>query len=128
MKYIIAILLLSTSACGPLAPMFARWDGEADLARAENTKKVQIEDAKGKLEAAKLLAGAEIERAKGVAEANKIIGSSLRENESYLRWLYISNLEKAEHNGAQTIYIPTEAGLPILESNRMKHHKGENND
>lgn len=121
MKTVILItVLLFFTSCGPLGPMFARWEGESDLARAENSKKVQIEDAKGRLEAAKLLAAAEVERAKGVAEANKIIGDSLQNNEAYLRYLYISNLEKAEHNGATTIYIPTEAGLPILESNRRK--------
>lgn len=119
-KVIMLIACMGLTACGPLGPMFARWEGESALALAENSKKVQIEDAKGKLEAAKLLAAAEVERAKGVSQANAIIGDSLRNNEAYLRYLYISNLEKAEHNGATTIYIPTEAGLPILESNRRK--------
>jgi len=94
--------------------------GEAALLEAESTKKIAIESAKAELESAKLHAQAEIERAKGVAEANKIIGDSLKNNESYLRWLYISNLEKAEGKGTTTIYIPTEAGLPILEAGRNR--------
>lgn len=114
------VVMLSLTACGPFAPMFARWDGEADLAKAEGSKKVQIEDAKGKLESAKMLAQAEVERAKGVAEANKIIGDSLKDNESYLRYLYINNLEKAEAAGSSVYYIPTEAGLPILEAGKRK--------
>lgn len=120
MKPILVVLLLLLSGCGPMAPMFARWDGEADIARAEGSKKVQIEDARGRLEASKMLALAEVERAKGVAEANRIIGTSLQNNEAYLRYLFIANLEKAEHAGAQVIYIPTEAGLPILEAAKRK--------
>lgn len=113
----IVFLLLCSS---PLSVWFAHWEGEAKLAEAVGSKRMQIEDARAKLESAQLLAKAEIERAKGVAEANRIIGSSLRDNEGYLRWLYISNLEKSENNGNQIIYIPTEAGLPLLESTRLK--------
>ena len=60
-----------------------------------------------------------------MAEANKIIGKSLQGNESYLRYLYIHGLETAEKNGSQIIYIPTEAGLPILESQRLNLYKGK---
>lgn len=116
-KLFMALAFVLTGCSGPLSPMFSRWEGEAELARAEGGKKIQIEDAKGKLESAKLLAQAEIERAKGVSEANKIIGDSLKQNEAYLRWLYISNLEKVEGKGT-VIYIPTEAGLPILEAGK----------
>ena len=115
----VSVVLFSMflSGCiGPCSPMWARWNGEAELAQAEQNRKIQIEDAKGKLEAAKMLAQAEVERAKGVSEANKIIGDSLKENEAYLRYLYISNLEKG--SAAQTIYVPTEAGLPILEAGK----------
>ena len=56
-------------------------------------------------------------RAKGVAAANKIIGDSLHGNEAYLRYLWIDGLR--EHGkGAAVIYVPTEAGLPILEAGR----------
>ena len=72
----------------------------------------------GKLEAAKSLAAADVERAKGVAQSNEIIGKSLEKNEAYLKWLYIEAIK--EKTGAETIYIPTEAGLPILEAGRHK--------
>ena len=62
-----------------------------------------------------MLASAEVERAKGVAEANKIIGESLNGNDAYLRYLWI---ERLGQNGQDVIYIPTEAGLPILEAGR----------
>lgn len=86
-------------------------EGKKKLAEAEWARKVQVADAVSKQEAAKSLAQVEVERAKGVAEANRIIGDSLKNNESYLRYLWVTNLEKA---GA--IYIPTEAGMPILEA------------
>jgi len=66
-------------------------------------------------ESAKNLAKAEIERAKGVAEANKIIGESLKGNEAYLRYLWIQSLSDGH---SETIYVPTEANLPVLEATR----------
>jgi hypothetical protein len=92
------------------------WTGKADLRKAEWTKRIQVSEAQGKMDAAKLLAKAEVERARGIAEANKIIGDSLKENESYLRYLWIESLQKTKD---KVIYVPTEAGLPILESTRL---------
>lgn len=88
--------------------------GQAQLREAEWTKKISIEEARAKKDSAVLYAEAEIERAKGVAEANRIIGDSLRGNEAYLRYLWIDGLNKEVGN--TTVYIPTEAGLPILEA------------
>jgi hypothetical protein len=52
-----------------------------------------------------------------VAEANRIIGESLKGNESYLRYLWIQNLESGSNS---VVYVPTEAGLPILEAGKRK--------
>lgn len=90
--------------------------GEAELARASQNRQIRIQEAKAKQEAASLEAQAEIERAKGVAEANKIIGDSLKGNEAYLRYLWIQGLQ--EGATPQVVYVPTEAGLPILEAGR----------
>lgn len=95
----------------------SRLDGEAKLAHAQYEREVQVRDAQGKYEASSLLAKAEVERAKGVAEANKVIGTSLKGNEAYLRWLYIEGLK--EKTG-EVIYVPTEAGLPILEAGKRR--------
>jgi len=92
-------------------------EGEAELARATQNRQIKIQEARAKMEAAKDLATAEIIRAEGVAKANAIIGESLKNNESYLRYLWIDNMDKTEN---QVIYIPTEAGLPILEAGRLK--------
>lgn len=116
---IVLILLLGLWGCPQYNVYSQRLDGEARLAHAHSERQVQIQDAQAKLESAKSLAQAEVERAKGVAEANKIIGDSLKGNEAYLRYLWIKNLDDAEKTG-QVIYVPTEAGLPILEAGRRK--------
>lgn len=119
MKLIIVSItvLLTGCACGPMEVWLKKYEGEAKYAEAESSRKIQILEAEGKLQAAKSLAQAEVERAKGVAEANKIIGSSLKDNENYLKYLWIHNLSEGKN---ETIYIPTEAGLPILEANRKQ--------
>lgn len=113
---VIGLIVLSMWGC----PQYEVWkrgmDGQAVLREAESSRKVAIEEANAKKESAKLLAEAEIERAKGVAEANKIIGDSLRDNESYLRYLWIQGLNDGS---GEVIYVPTEANLPILEAARM---------
>lgn len=105
-------------------PRYRVWqqglEGEAELKRAEQNRKIAVQEAEAKKEAAKSLADAEIIRAEGVAKANAIIGNSLKGNEDYLRYLWIDNLEK---NPNAVIYIPTEAGLPILESQRLNKLK-----
>lgn len=112
-------------------------NGEAELREAEWTKQILIEEAKAREEAALLQAkarvtlaeaegeamllrakaegAAEIERARATAEANQIIGESLQDNEEYLRYIWIKGLQDAS---GERIYIPTEAGLPILEAGR----------
>lgn len=89
--------------------------GKAALAEAENARKVQIEEAKARLESARFYAQAEVERARGVAEANEIVAQGLGGPEGYLRYLWI---QKLGENQQDVIYIPTEAGVPILEAGR----------
>jgi regulator of protease activity HflC (stomatin/prohibitin superfamily) len=98
-----------------------RMEGQAILAHAQSSREVAVAEAKAKMESAELLAQAEVSRAKGVAKANEIIGASLKGNEDYLRYLWIQNLEGMKEG--QVIYVPTEAGLPILEANRLKHRE-----
>jgi regulator of protease activity HflC (stomatin/prohibitin superfamily) len=106
-------------SCAYVKPKYNVWaaemEGAAQYAQAEQNRRITILEAEAKLEAAKSLADAEIARAHGVAQANEIIGASLKDNESYLRWWWIQNLE---NGGNSVIYIPTEAGLPILEAGK----------
>lgn len=103
--------------------IFPQWNvwraelaGKAALAEAENAHKVAIEEAKAQLEAAQFYADAEVARARGVAEANDIIADGLGGPEGYLRYLWIQQLGD---NRQDVIYIPTEAGIPILEAARL---------
>ena len=102
-------------------PQYKVWQqrlaGQAKLARAEQNRKIAIQEAEAKKESARALAEAEVIRAEGVAKANRIIGESLRGNESYLRYLWIQTLNDNPQN---VIYVPTEAGLPILEAGKRK--------
>lgn len=90
--------------------------GRAELAEAEWTKKVAIEEAKAKQDSAQYEAEAEIIRARGVSESNRIVAEGLGGPEGYLRYLYINALTELE--GGQIIYVPTEAGIPVLEAGR----------
>jgi regulator of protease activity HflC (stomatin/prohibitin superfamily) len=92
-------------------------EGKAELQRAISNRQIAIQEAHAKMEAAKDLAQAEIIRARGIAKANQIIGNSLKNNEAYLHWLWIDQLE---NNKNSVIYIPTEANLPIMEANRLR--------
>lgn len=120
---VIAVIVVSLVVIGSLygCPQYGvyhqRMEGEAELSKAHYSKQVQVQDAEAKYESSKSLAKAEIERAKGVAEANRIIGESLKNNESYLRYLWIHSLELTQD---KVIYVPTEAGLPILEAGHRK--------
>lgn len=107
-------------------PQYNVWSqglaGEAELRRAEQNRKIKIQEATAHEESAKHLARAEIERAKGVAEANRIIGEGLKGNEEYLRYLWIMSMKDVAEapNGSTVVYVPTEANLPIMEAGRLK--------
>ncbi len=100
-------------------PLYGVWRqglvGKAELKQAEWNRQITVREAEATKEAAKALADAQIERARGVAESNRIIGTSLQDNEPYLRYLWLQGLQDKDNN---IIYIPTEAGMPILEAGR----------
>jgi regulator of protease activity HflC (stomatin/prohibitin superfamily) len=109
------VLCVSLWGCPQYNVYRERLDGEAELARAEYTRRTAVLEAQAKLDSASKLAEAEVARAQGVAKANQIIGASLRDNEAYLRYLWIDKLDSTR---GQIIYVPTEANLPILEAAR----------
>ena len=124
--WVLVVIIVIGVLCGGLygCPKYSvynqRLQGEAELARAESNRKIAIAEAEAKKESAKQLAEAEVIRAEGVAKANTIIGDSLKNNEAYLRYLYITGLNESSDNGNKIIYVPTEAGLPILEASRLR--------
>jgi hypothetical protein len=116
---VIVVLVIGGGMYG--CPVYNVWSaqkfGEAELARAEQNRQIQIAQSRAKADAAVFEAQAEVARANGVAQANRIIGESLKgeEGAAYLRYLWVNGLEAAK---ASVIYIPTEANLPILEAGR----------
>lgn len=115
--FIIIVLIFILSVTIRIYDVWAQGKrGEAELSHAEFNRQIKTLEAKAAMESSKHLADAEIIRAKGVAEANKIIGDSLKENEGYLRYLWIQGLQT---NQMQVVYVPTEANLPIMESSRF---------
>jgi hypothetical protein len=118
---LIAAIVFLIMAFGPRYSVYSsRLRGQAALAEAEAESKVTVRNALADEEAAIHLAKAEIIRADGVAKAIEIIGHGLKENHSYLQYLWI---EKLNEQDAHLIYVPTEAGLPILEAGRAtKEH------
>ena len=60
----------------------------------------------------------EVARAEGVAQSNKIIANSITSN--YLRYKWIEGLQT---NDMQVVYVPTEANIPIMESQRWNEYE-----
>lgn len=87
--------------------------GKAEMAKAEQNRRIQVEEAQANLEAQKLNSLAEVERAKGMAEAIEIENGKL--TPMYIHYLWVRNIDKMD---GEKIYIPTEAGLPILEAGK----------
>jgi len=100
-------------------PRYKVWqqemDGKAEFAKAEQNRKIKIEEAKANLEAEKLNAQAEIERAKGAAKAIEIENGSI--TPTYIQYLWVR--QQADLGDKTVIYIPTEGNLPILEAGRQ---------
>lgn len=116
MVFVCIILVWGFFAVGKMYSVWsARKAGEAELAHAESNRQIKTLEAKAFEDSAKHLAAAEITRAHGVAEANKIIGQSLKDNEGYLRYLWITSLQTSQK---EIVYIPTEANMPILEAGK----------
>lgn len=101
-----------------IKPWYNVWEqemaGKAEFAKAEQNRKIKIEEARANLEAEKLNAQAEIERAKGAAEAIRIENGSI--TPTYIQYLWVR--QQSDLSNKTVIYVPTETNLPILESTR----------
>ena len=101
-----------------IRPWYNVWsqemEGKAEFAKAEQNRKIKIEEAKANLEAEKLNAQAEVERAKGAAEAIRIENGSI--TPTYIQYLWVR--QQSDLSDKTVIYVPTETNLPILESTR----------
>ncbi len=115
----IALFIFIIALWMGFGPVYTVWSsgkaGEAELAQAEYNRQIKVREAQAEKDSAILKAEAEVLRAEGVAKANKIVAEGLGGPEGYLRYLYIHMLEGQPN---QIIYLPTEAGLPILEAGK----------
>lgn len=94
-------------------PQYSVWsaglEGKALFMRAEQEKKIQVEQARAELESAKLR-----------AEAIQIVGKASKEYPEYRTQEFIGAFAEAVQSGAidQIIYVPTENNIPIVERAR----------
>ena len=85
--------------------------GKAELARADQNRKILITQAQAEKEAAQLR-----------ADAIRIVGQMAKEFPEYREQEFIGGFSEALKEGKinQIIYVPTEANIPILEAHRLK--------
>lgn len=111
-------------------PVYNVWQqemaGKAEMAKAEQNRRILVEEAKARLESEKLNAQAEIERAKGMAQSMQIENGQL--NPVYNQYLFIRTLEKLAEKGdlPQIIYLPSEGMLPVMDLNHKNSLREKN--
>ena len=94
-------------------PVYGVWQqelsGKAQLARANQSRQILVTQAIAEEEAAK-------HRANAIA----IMGEMAKKYPEYRQQEFIGAFSEAMHNGRinQIIYVPTEAGIPILEAGK----------
>lgn len=94
-------------------PLYGVWQqglsGEATLAKAQQTRKILIEQARAERDSAEIR-----------AEAIKIMGLAAQEYPEYRLQEFIGAFAEALNNGniQKIIYVPTEANIPILEAGK----------
>ena len=112
-------LILLIGGCMAVKPQYnlykANTEKQSVIREQEAQSKAAEFRAISEVTQAEAKAEAEVIRAKGIAEANRIIAESI--TPEYVNYLYVRALEATQN---QVIYVPTEAGLPVLEANRLE--------
>ncbi len=107
----------ATSVAGRYYDVWAMdMEGKAVLAKAEQTRQVQIAQAHGELEASKLR-----------AEAISVVGKAAKDFPEYRNQEFIGAFSEALKEGKiqQIMYVPTEANIPITEAGKRPNIKTE---
>lgn len=112
--FVLCLVVVGMVGCPSYNVWREEMAGKAEFVRAEQNRQIKIEEAKANLEAEKLNAQAEVERAKGARQAMEEEGGAL--TPMYIKYLWVRQLSLSK---SETIYIPTEGGIPTLESTRM---------
>lgn len=122
MVMVVVITLVGTAMWGlPKYKVYSKTlRGEADFAEAEINRQIVVEEAKAEEEALMLIANGEAERetikAQATAKAIELVGEQLNLYPNYLRLHWINEITGGS---SERIYIPTEAGMPILEAGNL---------
>ena len=97
----------------------AEMSGKAKKMEAQQARMVLVEQARAEKEAAQLR-----------SDAILIVGEAAKKYPEYRYQEYIGAFAEALKNGKihQIIYIPTEAGIPILEAGRKSYNKKVKSD
>ena len=112
----IAICLVASSTVGLLffgLPMWYVWkqglSGEAVLAKAEQERRIIVEQARAEMEAAQLR-----------AEAIEIVGAAAQQYPEYRYQEFMGAFAEALQSESidKIVFIPTEANIPIVEAGR----------
>lgn len=96
-------------------PIYGVWQqglsGKAQLERAEQTRKILIEQAKAEKESAQVR-----------AEAIAIVGKAAKDFPEYRLQEFLGAFAEALQSDKieKIIYVPTEANIPIMEASRLK--------
>lgn len=118
----LAILLITVTSMW-LLPKYGVYRmemrGKAILAEAESSRQVAVREALALKDSSVHRADAERIRAQGVADSNNIVADSLGGPEGYLRYLAIDAMRAQAASQSTTIYVPTEANIPITEAGRF---------
>ena len=101
-------------------PLWRVWQadlsGKASLARATQTRKIMVEQARAEVEAAKLR-----------AEAISIVGKAAADFPEYREQEFMAAFGEALQSDKieQIIYVPTEANIPVMEATRGQRGKSK---
>ena len=120
MKTIFLIIVSIVAGLGLIAslmfglPIYGVWQqglsGKANLAKAEQTRKILIEQAKAEKESASIR-----------ADAIQIIGQAAKDYPEYRLQEFMGAFAEALNSDKieQIIYVPTEANIPIMEAGKI---------
>jgi len=116
----IIVMIATVAVVGLIAiamiglPLYGVWQqglsGEAALAKAEQTRKILIEQAKAEKESAAIR-----------AEAIQIIGQAAKDFPEYRLQEFMGAFAEALNSDKieQIIYVPTEANIPVMEAGKI---------
>lgn len=89
--------------------------GEAELQQAYKEQQIQMAQAEARLQAAQVNKQAAIVEAEAVSCQIQTIGTQLKNHDLFLNWQWINMMKERE---GETIYVPTEANMPVIEVSR----------